>query len=110
MANGGGYGGMPAGAWGETNPPMPPKRRDDPNAPSSNAAPVSAAVPTIAPLPGLNVPTTGLPPQALASQAEMGQEMMKAGMDYSPIRSWTQGMARVANALAGSSMLRDAYG
>jgi hypothetical protein len=105
MANGGGYGGMPAGAWGETSPPMPPKRPQDPNAPSSNTAPVSAVTPTIARLPNLNVPTTG----ALQSQAEMGQEMMEAGIDTSPVRSWTQGMARVANAVFGGQMMRDAY-
>jgi hypothetical protein len=39
----------------------------------------------------------------------MGQEMQKAGMDNSPVRSWTQGMARVADALVGGYMSRDAY-
>src|SRR5215471_13169292 len=82
-------------------PPPPPTPAPGANAPNSNAAPVSAVVPTVAPLPGLNVPTTVFSPQALQSQAEMGQEMQKAAMDTSAIRSWTQGMARVANALVG---------
>jgi hypothetical protein len=76
---------------------------------SPGTAPTVSTIPTTAPLPGLNVPTTGMSPQALQSQAEMGQEMQKAGMDNSPVRSWTQGMARVADALVGGSMSRDAY-
>ena len=57
---------------------------------SPGTAPTVSTIPTTAPLPGLNVPTTGMSPQALQSQAEMGQEMQKAGMDTSPVRSWTQ--------------------
>jgi hypothetical protein len=31
----------------------------------------------------------------------MAEELMKSGMDYSPVGSWTQGLARMANALMG---------
>jgi hypothetical protein len=66
-------------------------------------------IPTTAPLPQPNVPITGLSPQALAAQAELAEAMMKGGMDYSAIRSPWQGAARVAQAILGGSMMRDAY-
>ena len=104
------------GNFGPAFGPPPPPTGWKARAPKSSipgsspgTAPTVSTIPTTAPLPGLNVPTTGMSPQALQSQAEMGQEMQKAGMDNSPVRSWTQGMARVADALVGGYMSRDAW-
>jgi hypothetical protein len=90
-------------------PPVWGSPRTNANAPSPNAAPTVAATPTTAPPPPPNVPVTGMSPDALKAQAEMGQEMAKEGMNYGPVRSWTQGMARVADALVGGKMMNDAY-
>lgn len=38
----------------------------------------------------------------------MAEAMLKAGTDYSPVQHWTQGLARVANALVGGWQLREA--
>jgi hypothetical protein len=90
-------------------PPPPPTGWNPGAAPTVATTPTTPTISTTAPLPNLNVPTTGLPPQALQSQAEMGQEMMKEGTSYGPVRSWTQGMARLANALVGGYLSHDAY-
>jgi hypothetical protein len=53
-------------------------------------------------LPNGQTPQTApLPPQILAQRLLEAQQMRRAGADSSPIRSWTQGMARVADALVG---------
>ena len=38
----------------------------------------------------------------------MAEAMLKAGSDYSPVQHWTQGLARLANALIGGYQLRQA--
>lgn len=40
-------------------------------------------------------------PESIARQRRIADALMAQGSDYSPIQSWTQGAARVANALAG---------
>lgn len=40
-------------------------------------------------------------PEAIAAQRKVAEAMMTQGMDYTPIKSWTQGAARVAQALVG---------
>ncbi|WP_260598284.1 hypothetical protein [Sphingomonas endolithica] len=41
-------------------------------------------------------------PDEIASRRSLAQQQMAAGMDFSPVGHWTQGMARVAQALVGS--------
>lgn len=40
-------------------------------------------------------------PEEVARQHAIAQQLMQEGSDYSPVGSWTQGAARVANALLG---------
>lgn len=42
-----------------------------------------------------------LTPEAIAAQRKIAQAMMARGADYSPIQSWTQGAARVAEGMLG---------
>ncbi len=43
-----------------------------------------------------------LTPDDIASRRKIAQQQMAAGMDFSPVGHWTQGAARVAQALVGS--------
>jgi hypothetical protein len=65
--------------------------------------------------PGLSAPTNPpaaafqwgeggarLTPEEIASRRSVTQQQIAAGMDFSPVKSWTQGAARVAQALIGS--------
>lgn len=45
-------------------------------------------------------------PDVLARRAMIAQQLMNMGMDTSPIRSWTQGAARLAQALTGGMLAR----
>lgn len=56
-----------------------------------------------APVTGTIDPLTGkiLPPQLLATKLQDAMGLKKAGADSSPVGSWTQGMARIADALMG---------
>lgn len=53
---------------------------------------------------------TGAPasPATIARRLKVAQAMQAAGMDYSPVQSWTQGAARVAQALVGAWKERQA--
>lgn len=42
-----------------------------------------------------------LTPEQIAADRERAGGMIKAGMDYSPVQHWSQGLARVAQALSG---------
>lgn len=42
-----------------------------------------------------------LTPEAIAAQRKIAQAMMARGGDYSPVQSWTQGAARVAEGMLG---------
>jgi hypothetical protein len=42
-----------------------------------------------------------LTPEAIAAQRKIAQAMMARGGDYSPVQSWTQGLARVAEGFSG---------
>lgn len=41
-------------------------------------------------------------PADIAREREVADALLSQGMDYSPVASWTQGLARVANAAAGA--------
>lgn len=43
-----------------------------------------------------------LTPQQMERERRLAQAMISAGVDTSPVGHWTQGMARIANALAGN--------
>jgi hypothetical protein len=47
-------------------------------------------------------------PEAIAAQRKIAQAMIARGSDYSPIQSWTQGAARVAEGLMGGLDARQA--
>ncbi len=47
-------------------------------------------------------------PEEIASQRKVAQAMMAQGADYSPVQSWSQGAARVAQALFGGMQAKDA--
>ncbi|HEV2160246.1 hypothetical protein [Bradyrhizobium sp.] len=47
-------------------------------------------------------------PEEIAAQRKVAQSMMEQGSDYSPVKSWSQGAARVAQALFGGMQARDA--
>lgn len=47
-------------------------------------------------------------PASIARRLKVAQAMQAAGMDYSPVQSWTQGAARVAQALVGAWKERQA--
>lgn len=49
-----------------------------------------------------------LTPAQIAARRKIADTLMQQGGDYSPVKHWTQGMARVANALMGGMMARDA--
>lgn len=49
-----------------------------------------------------------LTPTQIDAQRKVAQAMMAQGSDYSPVQSWTQGAARVAQAMFGGMMARDA--
>lgn len=44
---------------------------------------------------------TRMTPEDIEMRRKQDAQMMATGMDFSPVRSWTQGMARVAQALVG---------
>jgi hypothetical protein len=43
-----------------------------------------------------------LTPEQVARKRAIAEQLAQSGMDYSPVQHWTQGLARVANALAGN--------
>lgn len=43
-----------------------------------------------------------LTPELLKARREVAQQQMAAGMDFSPVQHWSQGLARVAQALVGN--------
>jgi hypothetical protein len=47
-------------------------------------------------------------PEEIAAQRKVAQAMIAQGADYSPVQSWSQGAARVAQALFGGMQARDA--
>jgi hypothetical protein len=47
-------------------------------------------------------------PEEIAVQRKVAQAMMAQGSDYSPVQSWSQGAARVAQAIFGGMQARDA--
>jgi hypothetical protein len=47
-------------------------------------------------------------PTEIEAQRKVAQAMMAKGGDYSPVQSWTQGAARVAQAMFGGLMAHDA--
>lgn len=49
-----------------------------------------------------------LTPSQIDAQRKIAQAMMAQGGDFSPVQSWTQGAARVAQAMFGGMMARDA--
>lgn len=42
-----------------------------------------------------------LTPDDITARRQIAQQQMATGMDFSPVKSWTQGLARVAQALVG---------
>lgn len=44
----------------------------------------------------------GMSPESLRKRKEMADALIAGGADYSPVESWTQGLARVAQALSGN--------
>lgn len=42
-----------------------------------------------------------LSPEQISKQREIANALIKNGMDYSPVSSWTQGAARVAQGILG---------
>jgi hypothetical protein len=76
------------------------------NTPTPTPGPAFSSAPALAP----PTPGTGyLTPGQLQLQQQLAMEMLKSGSDYSPIRSPWQGMARVADALFGGMMMRQAW-
>lgn len=49
-----------------------------------------------------------LSPGAISARRRVAEALMAQGADYSPVRSWTQGLARVANSLAGAMQMNAA--
>jgi hypothetical protein len=47
-------------------------------------------------------------PEQIASQNKMAQALMASGSDFSPVQHWSQGLARVAQALMGGLEARQA--
>jgi hypothetical protein len=47
-------------------------------------------------------------PEEIAAQRKVAQAMIAQGSDYSPVQSWSQGAARVAQAIFGGMQARDA--
>lgn len=47
-------------------------------------------------------------PEEIAAQRKVAQAMLAQGSDYSPVQSWSQGAARVAQAIFGGMQARDA--
>lgn len=47
-------------------------------------------------------------PDEIATQRKVAQAMLAQGSDYSPVQSWSQGAARVAQAIFGGMQARDA--
>jgi hypothetical protein len=45
---------------------------------------------------------TRMTPDAIAGRRRLAQQQMAAGMDFSPVQHWSQGAARVAQALVGN--------
>lgn len=75
----------------------------NPDMPAQNVAPAGPAplVHTAGGgfgLQGQNGPS----PEAIQRDRQMAAALMKGGTDYSPVQSWTQGAARLAQALTGS--------
>lgn len=46
-------------------------------------------------------------PEQLAAEREMAERMLAAGGDYSPVQSWTQGLARLSEGLIGGLRMAD---
>lgn len=47
-------------------------------------------------------------PEQVTAQQKIAQLMMQQGLDYSPVRSWSQGASRVAQAMLGGYMSKEA--
>lgn len=47
-------------------------------------------------------------PQSLASRRRVAEALLKSGFDISPVGHWTQGLARISQALAGGYLAGDA--
>jgi hypothetical protein len=67
---------------------------------SSNGVPTPASQPAAAFQWGQG--GARLTPEEIASRRAVAQQQIAAGMDFSPVASWTQGASRVAQALIGS--------
>jgi len=72
------------------------------------AQPIGADVPSLLPASAIGATPfvwggggRRLTPDQIARERQMGQSLTAAGTDYSPVQSWTQGLARVADAVAG---------
>lgn len=79
------------------------RMEDDPSVPS-----MQPGGQTVLPAPAfVNGPGgTRMSPDELAYRRRQNTEQMAAGMDFSPVQSWTQGAARIANALLASGERR----
>lgn len=55
-----------------------------------------------APTPAVVQAGPTLTPEQVARKRAIAEQLAQSGMDYSPVQHWTQGLARVANALAGN--------
>jgi hypothetical protein len=92
------------GAFADRNPvPMPG---------NESFAPMADAPASIAPaLPGQMGPTTApfvwgsggrrMTPDEVEREKALAERLQIAGMDFSPVQSWTQGLARVADGIVG---------
>lgn len=49
-----------------------------------------------------------LSPGAISAKRRIAEALMAQGADYSPVKSWTQGLARMANGLVGGLQMRQA--
>lgn len=54
-----------------------------------------------APTPAVAQDGSMLTPEQVARKRAIAEQLAQSGMDYSPVQHWTQGLARVANVLAG---------
>lgn len=54
-----------------------------------------------APTPAVVQAGPTLTPEQVARKRAIAEQLAQSGMDYSPVQHWTQGLARVANVLAG---------
>lgn len=73
--------------------------------PGSVAQPAQSQVQQVlreAPTPAMAQDGASLTPEQVARKRAIAEQLAQSGMDYSPVQHWTQGLARVANALAGN--------